>query len=168
MVEPLEALLGGEHCDPVSEVGERLDSRDVASQVVARFPELAIHQDNEPGSTRGQLVRLLNECVMAGHFPKAQKGRIDREHLAERLQTSVGSIRKYKSILASYDSILPHFAPADDIADEVKRRFPNLALHQFYPADSTKGKLVKMLNECVLAGRIPRSTNVIMISLTCH
>lgn len=71
---------------------------------------------------------------------------------------------KPADILASYDAIPSRLRPNDEIADEVIRRFPSLARHQAYPAGSTGSKLVKMLNDCMLEGKVPRSTNELMIS----
>jgi len=39
---------------------------------------------------------------------------------------------------------------------ELMVRFPVLLVHQQYPSDSTRGRLVAALNECFQAGRVPR------------
>ena len=139
------------------------DSRHVA-EVVKRFPELVVHQDYPTASIPGQLVSYLNQCLVAGTFPKGKRGRIDRRHIADRLQTPVENIRRHKDILASYDAVLPRLQPVDEIAGQVTNRFPVLAPHQLHPVESTKGRLVKMLNECVVAGSIPRSAGRFNIS----
>lgn len=186
VVEPLEAFIDGIGQQSVLKSdGLSSDSRSVAAEVVRRFPSLAIHQDHTPGSTRGQLVRMLNDCVMAGHFPTSRKTRIARTHFAERLKVSLGTVMLSQDILASYDAILPEFVstkltesedaetsdaiertPEDDVADEVVRRFPDLVIHQSYKSGSTKAKLVALLNDCLVAGKFPRSRNKREISRT--
>lgn len=110
--------------------GPEKDSQPSVHEVIARFPELAEHQEYEPGSTRALLVHLLNGFVLTEEFPETSAAR--REYLAERLQLSPTYLWVYQDIFAAYNAIFPKLnrKASDDTADEVVNRFPSLAVQQ--------------------------------------
>ncbi|MEH6691142.1 MAG: hypothetical protein V7774_08160 [Pseudorhizobium pelagicum] len=148
-----------------------------ADEILSRFPALAVHQFYGAGSTSAELVRMLNECILAGHMPRSRdKARINRRHFADKLGLSIARVGQLHRILAAYEEILEGVEPIVSLAEgagsgasdadsqamdahalEVVARYPTLLRHQYYPRNSKPSKIAQILNAQICNAGLKRS-----------
>ncbi len=125
------------------------------SVLMSKHPALRKHQFYEVGSTRQRLVEMLNQ-----HFDHDRSAPLVQRKLAIALNVTETSISiNYRDVVKDYrdcaNGNMPEtFVPVD--ADLIAR-YPGIEKHQYYPSESTRGRLVTILNKDLVSGTIPRS-----------
>jgi len=76
----------------------------VDADLIERYPGIEKHQYYPPGSTRGQLVTILNKDLVSGTIPRSRGGKIDRQALSARFAFASNAMSNYVDILHDYES----------------------------------------------------------------
>ncbi|EJC80253.1 hypothetical protein Rleg4DRAFT_1874 [Rhizobium leguminosarum bv. trifolii WSM2297] len=165
-LEPVE--VSSAHSELLNKFSQDTYPSDV-KELVERFPVIAPHQHYPADGKRAGLVRVLNECIRNGKFPRSRNNlsKIHRDFLIRTANISPGMLQKCDGLLRDYDSILDEVEPQhrrtahwfahDPFAKAVVERFPLLAPHQGYLPGSISSRVVRYLNGCVAGGSFPRS-----------
>ncbi len=121
---------------------------------MSNHPALRRHQYYEVGSTRHRLVEFLNQ-----HFDRDPSARLVQRTLAHALDVSEAAITRYLNIIADYrdcaNGTMQETSGPADAALIVQH--PEIEKHQYHHPDSTRGRLVAILNQDLASGTIPRS-----------
>lgn len=122
---------------------------------LSKHPGLRRHQFYEVGSTRQRLVEILNR-----HFDREPYAPLVQRELADALDVSESAISAgYLDVIHDYRSCANGSARqiGKPVDSDLVARYPEIEKHQYHDPDSTRGRLVSILNDGLRSGSIPRS-----------